>query len=92
MKGRIKITPKDVQERWMVLHMKRKAESLKTLEELRMDRVAVSVNKMEDPRNALTLNEIIDSLPSQRKSNDFLNISEQDILKSSYIDSEGQKH
>jgi hypothetical protein len=48
----------------MVLHMKRKAESLKTLEELRMDRVAVSVNKMEDPRNALTLNEIIDSLPS----------------------------
>jgi hypothetical protein len=76
----------------MVLHMKRKAESLKTLEELRMDRVAVSVNKMEDPRNALTLNEIIDSLPSQRKSNDFLNISEQDILKSSYIDSEGQKH
>jgi hypothetical protein len=76
----------------MVLHMKRKAESLKTLEELRMDRVAVSVNKMEDPRNALTLIEIIDSLPSQRKSNDFLNISEQDILKSSYIDSEGQKH
>jgi hypothetical protein len=54
-----------------------------------MDRVAVSVNKMEDPRKALTINEIIDELPSSRKSNDFLNISASDILSSSYIGTDG---
>ncbi len=71
-----------VQERWMHLHMRRKRESRKSKQELRMDRISKSILKMEDPKISMNLEDLIGTLPKTRTQRDFLSVSEGEILMS----------
>ncbi|EAR86471.2 hypothetical protein TTHERM_00030520 (macronuclear) [Tetrahymena thermophila SB210] len=74
-------------QRWKQLHLRRYEDKDKD----RLDRVSKSVMKMEDPNNALKVQELVEKLPKARQNKDFLKISDEEKLQAFYLNDKGEK-